>query len=77
MLIGNVALLRHPLYSALGVLQLCFYLWAGFGFVFRERMQGVRFALLAYFVLAMNFAYLLGLFRSLTGHEQAIWQRIS
>ncbi|MGH9680569.1 MAG: glycosyltransferase family 2 protein [Candidatus Acidiferrales bacterium] len=77
LLIGNVALLRQPLYFVFGALQLCFYLWAGFGYVFHERMRGVKFALLAYFVLAMNFAFLLGLFRSLTGHEEATWQRIS
>src|SRR6267143_2220308 len=77
LLISNIALLHHSLYAAFGLLQLFFYLWAGFGFVFRERMQTVRFGLLAYFLLAMNFAFLLGLFRSFSDHEEATWQRIS
>jgi hypothetical protein len=61
----------------LGLLQLLFYLWAGFGFLFRERMRGVRFGLLAYFLLAMNCAFLVGLFRCLTKQEEVIWQRVS
>jgi cellulose synthase/poly-beta-1,6-N-acetylglucosamine synthase-like glycosyltransferase len=77
LLLSNVALIHHPFYSALGLLQLCLYLWAGIGFVFRDRMRNVRFGLLPYFVLAMNFAFLLGLFRSLAGHEDGTWQRIS
>jgi cellulose synthase/poly-beta-1,6-N-acetylglucosamine synthase-like glycosyltransferase len=77
LLISNVALLRGTFYIAFGLFQVFFYMWAGFGFAFRERMKRVRFGLLAYFVLAMNFAFLLGLFRSLTGHEEGTWQRIS
>lgn len=77
LLITNVALLGGTFYFVFGLFQVFFYLWAGFGFAFRERMRRMRFGLLAYFVLAMNFAFLLGLFRSLTSHEEATWQRIS
>jgi cellulose synthase/poly-beta-1,6-N-acetylglucosamine synthase-like glycosyltransferase len=77
LLVSNVALLRGTFYLTIGIFQFFFYLWAGFGFAFRERMRRMRFGLLAYFVLAMNFAFLLGLFRSLTSHDEATWQRIS
>jgi cellulose synthase/poly-beta-1,6-N-acetylglucosamine synthase-like glycosyltransferase len=77
LLISNVALLRGAFYFAFGLFQVFFYMWAGFGFAFRERMKRVRYGLLAYFVLAMNFAFLLGLFRSLTRRDEATWQRIS
>lgn len=77
LLISNLALIGHPFYAAFGLLQLVFYLWAVVGFLCRERIHGVRFALLAYFLLAMNAAFLLGLLRSLTNHDDATWQRVS
>jgi cellulose synthase/poly-beta-1,6-N-acetylglucosamine synthase-like glycosyltransferase len=77
MLISNIALVHHPVYSISGLLQLFFYLWACLGFFFRKRLQGVRFALVAYYLLAMNLAFLLGLFRCLTNHTEVTWQRIS
>jgi hypothetical protein len=40
-------------------------------------MQGVRFVLLPYFLVAMNLAFLVGLFRFLTKQEEVIWQRVS
>jgi hypothetical protein len=40
-------------------------------------LQGARYALLAYYVLAMNIAFLLGLFRCLTNQSEATWQRVS
>ena len=77
MLISNVALVGHLAYAVFGLLQLSFYLWAGLGYLLRERMQGVQFVLLPYFVLAMNVAFLVGLFRCLTKQEEVIWQRVS
>ncbi len=76
-LISNAALARYPFYVEFGVLQLFFYVWASLGFLFRKRLQGVRFALLAYYVLAMNLAFLVGLFRCLTNQNEATWQRVS
>jgi cellulose synthase/poly-beta-1,6-N-acetylglucosamine synthase-like glycosyltransferase len=74
-LISNATLARYPIYAAMGMLQLFFYLWAGLGFFFRKRLQGVRFAMLAYYLLAMNFAFLLGLFRFFTNQYEAGWDR--
>ncbi len=76
-LIANAALVQYPFYVEFGLLQLVFYAWAILGFLFRKRLQGVRFALLAYYVLAMNLAFLVGLFRCLTNQNEATWQRVS
>jgi cellulose synthase/poly-beta-1,6-N-acetylglucosamine synthase-like glycosyltransferase len=76
LLISNIALLRYPGYVLFGVMQLIFYVWAGFGFLFRERIRNVRFALLAYFLLVMNVAFLVGMFRCLTKREEGVWQRV-
>jgi cellulose synthase/poly-beta-1,6-N-acetylglucosamine synthase-like glycosyltransferase len=77
LLISNAILIGHPAYAVFGLLQLSFYLWAGLGYILRERMQGVKFVLLPYFLLAMNVAFLVGLFRCLTKQEEVIWQRVS
>jgi cellulose synthase/poly-beta-1,6-N-acetylglucosamine synthase-like glycosyltransferase len=77
LLISNAALVRQSAYAVFGLLQLSFYVWAGLGYLLRERMQGVQFVLLPYFLLAMNFAFLVGLFRCLTKQEEVIWQRVS
>jgi len=76
LLISNIALLRYSGYVLFGVMQLIFYVWAGFGFLFRERIRNVRFALLAYFLLVMNVAFLVGMFRCLTKREEGVWQRV-
>ncbi len=76
LLISNIALLRYSGYALFGLLQLSFYVWAGFGFLFRERIRNVRFALLAYFLLVMNVAFLVGMFRCLTKREEGVWQRV-
>jgi cellulose synthase/poly-beta-1,6-N-acetylglucosamine synthase-like glycosyltransferase len=77
LLISNAALIRNPVYAMFGLLQLFFYLWASLGYLFRKRLQGVRFALVAYYLLAMNLAFLVGLFRCLTNHSEATWQRVT
>jgi cellulose synthase/poly-beta-1,6-N-acetylglucosamine synthase-like glycosyltransferase len=50
LLISNVALVGHLAYAVFGLLQLSFYLWAGLGYLLRERMQGVQFVLLPYWL---------------------------
>ncbi len=57
--------------------QLFFYFWAGAGFVFHDRMQRVRYALVGYFLLAMNLAFLVGFVRFLVGREEGTWQRVN
>ncbi|PYT20369.1 MAG: hypothetical protein DMG58_34200, partial [Acidobacteria bacterium] len=57
--------------------QSAFYLWAGAGFLFQKSMKRIRFALVGYFLLAMNLAFLVGLVRYLTTKKEAMWQRVS
>jgi hypothetical protein len=47
------------------------------GFIFRQRIHGVRYALVGYFLLAMNLAFLVGFLRFLTGREEGVWQRVN
>lgn len=75
--LSNGFLLAMPLYRLTIVAQLLFYLWASVGFVFRRRMQRVRYALVGYFLLAMNVAFLVGFFRFLVGREETTWQRVN
>jgi cellulose synthase/poly-beta-1,6-N-acetylglucosamine synthase-like glycosyltransferase len=77
LLVSNAALVRHPVYAVFGALQLSFYLWASLGYLFRHRLQRARFALVAYYLLAMNLAFLVGLFRYLTNQNEGTWQRVT
>jgi len=76
LLISNAALFRHPAYATFGLLQLFFYSWAGIGYLLRKHTGRMKFVLLPYFMLAMNFAFLVGLFRSFSKHG-VIWQRVN
>lgn len=75
MFLTNAVLCRIPLYQATFAGQLFFYMWAGIGFLFRNRLQKIRFALIGYFLLAMNLALLVGFMRFLSRRTQATWER--
>lgn len=77
MLLSNAVLIHRSHYALMLASQLFFYLWATFGYVFRKQMQGVRFALVGYFLLAMNLAFLVGFFRYLVGRQAVTWQRVN
>jgi cellulose synthase/poly-beta-1,6-N-acetylglucosamine synthase-like glycosyltransferase len=76
LLLSNALLMAQPFYRVIFLFQLAFYLWAGLGYLLRARMRRFRFALLGYFLFAMNLAFLVGFVRSLLSREEAIWQRI-
>jgi cellulose synthase/poly-beta-1,6-N-acetylglucosamine synthase-like glycosyltransferase len=75
--ISNLLLLGHPLYRLVFLCQLAFYCWAALGFLFRERMQRVRYALVGYFLVAMHVAFLVGFWRYLTRQTDSTWQRVN
>jgi cellulose synthase/poly-beta-1,6-N-acetylglucosamine synthase-like glycosyltransferase len=77
LLVSNVFLIEKSLYRAVFVGQLLFFLWAWMGFIFRRRVHGVRYALVGYFLLAMNLAFLIGFLRFVTGREEGVWQRVN
>jgi poly-beta-1,6-N-acetyl-D-glucosamine synthase len=75
--ISNCFLLRSNLYQVLLLLQMAFYLWGIIGFVFVKHLRSVRFALIGYFLLAMNAAFLVGFFRSLGSRAGVTWRRVN
>ena len=77
-LLTSSALLQSgPLYRALLVAQCAFYVWALAGYAFHARLQAVRFGLLAYYLVAIHLAYLVGFVRFVRGRDTATWQRVS
>jgi len=75
LLLSNALLLDSTFYKFTFAMQLTFYVWAGLGFFFRQRMQRIRYGLVGYFLLAMHLAFLVGFVRFLTGHGEGTWQR--
>jgi len=72
-LVSNFALLHHPLFAVLLLLQLTFYGLAIMGALLGKR-KIVLFSAPHYFV-TINLALLLGFFRLVTGTQQAAWKR--
>jgi cellulose synthase/poly-beta-1,6-N-acetylglucosamine synthase-like glycosyltransferase len=75
MLAASAALLASPLYQALFAAQVAFYALAGAGYLFRRRLQGVRYVMLPYYLLAMHVAFLVGFFRFLR-RGSTEWRRV-
>jgi cellulose synthase/poly-beta-1,6-N-acetylglucosamine synthase-like glycosyltransferase len=75
MLVSNMFLLGTPLYRAAFAAQIVFYCWGLLGFMFHEQMKKVRFALLAYFLLTVHVAFLVGFWRCLFGEQKTTWER--
>jgi len=77
LLVSNFFLLDEAIYRAALAAQGAFYLWAGVGFLFRERGRRLPLALLCYFLVAINVAFLVGFLRFLNGRKETAWQRAS
>ncbi len=77
LLASNLFLLDRPLYRALLYGQGAVYLWAMLGFLFRERVRRVPLALLCYYLMAINVAFLVGFVRYLGGRRETAWQRVA
>jgi len=75
MLASNMFLLGTPLYRASFIAQIAFYLWGSLGLIFHEQMKKVRFALLAYFLLTVHLAFLVGFWRCFFGEHKTTWER--
>jgi cellulose synthase/poly-beta-1,6-N-acetylglucosamine synthase-like glycosyltransferase len=76
MLVSSGLLWGQPLYRIAVLGQLAFYVWAALGFLFRQRMQRVRFGLLGYYLLAIHLAFLVGFVHFVSGRHRAGWQRV-
>ncbi len=75
LLVSDGLLLNSSFYREFFMVQILFYLWAGLGFAFRDRIGKVRFALLGYYLVAMNVALAVGFLRFLAGRQETLWQR--
>jgi cellulose synthase/poly-beta-1,6-N-acetylglucosamine synthase-like glycosyltransferase len=77
MLLSNAFLLKMPIYRGVFAVQLVFYFWALLGFALRQRMKKFRYALLAYFLLTVHLAFLVGFWRAIFGEQKTTWDRIN
>jgi cellulose synthase/poly-beta-1,6-N-acetylglucosamine synthase-like glycosyltransferase len=75
LLATNVLLLGSPLYDALMVAQVAFYLAAGAGNWLPGRPRCLRYFRLPTMFVSMNAALLLGFFRWLLGRQKGTWRR--
>ncbi|HEY7854829.1 MAG TPA: glycosyltransferase family 2 protein [Terriglobales bacterium] len=73
-LASSAALAGQPLYRDLLLLQVCFYAWAGLGWALRRRVSHkLRSASFAYYLLAMNAAFVVGLAQIAFRHGETKW----
>jgi biofilm PGA synthesis N-glycosyltransferase PgaC len=77
LLAANACLLSRPVYQAAMAGQLLFYAWAGLGFLLRGRSPALPGAPLAYFLVSIHAAFLVGFFRFASGRREATWQQVS
>jgi len=75
MLVTSAVLAGSPVYRALLVIQLAFYAVGLAGFLFRQRLRGVRYVMVPYYLLAMHLAFLVGFVRFLGGPKATEWRR--
>jgi cellulose synthase/poly-beta-1,6-N-acetylglucosamine synthase-like glycosyltransferase len=75
LLISNALLVGRPWYTAFALLQSAFYLWAFLGFACHKYFRRVRYALIGYFLFAMNAAFVVGFFRYIQNRQAIEWQR--
>ncbi|HWR37607.1 MAG TPA: glycosyltransferase family 2 protein [Clostridia bacterium] len=75
--VSNMALLNRSIYQLAFLLQIAFYLSALVGYLLRDRAHNLRLVRLGYFLVAMNWAFVLGLYRCLAGRDNVKWQRVA
>jgi cellulose synthase/poly-beta-1,6-N-acetylglucosamine synthase-like glycosyltransferase len=73
--VSNIFLLGPMLYRISAAAQVAILLWGLAGLLFREHLTRVRLALLGYFLLAMNAAFLIGFVRALKDGKEATWSK--
>lgn len=76
MLVTSGLLWERPLYRGLFLAQVTFDIWGVAGYVFRRQVQGVRYALVPYYLLAMHLAFLVGFLRFLSRRSEVGWRRV-
>lgn len=77
LLASNLLLLEGAFYRATLLGQLAFYVWAGLGYALRDRRRPLPLAMLCYFLVAINVAFLVGFVRFLSGRSETAWPRVA
>jgi cellulose synthase/poly-beta-1,6-N-acetylglucosamine synthase-like glycosyltransferase len=75
--VSNLFLFGPMFYCISAAAQAAILVWGLAGLLLREQLTRARLALLGYFLLAMNAAFLIGFVRSLRGGKEATWARTS
>lgn len=77
LIVSSAVLSARPFFRWALLAQVLFYVWAGLGFLLQRRVEGIRYALLAYYLLAIHLAFLVGFVRALTRRTESGWQRVN
>ena len=77
LLAANAFLVDRPFYRAVFTAQVLFYAWDALVYTWRRQLRNVPYGLFAYFLVAINAAFLLGLIRFVFGRQTAAWKRVT
>jgi len=77
MFLSNGLLLKDGFYVATLAVQFGFYVWAGLGYTLRSKIWQAPYAPLAYFMVAMNMAFLVGFIRAFRRRQEGTWRQVS
>ncbi|MBI1727142.1 MAG: glycosyltransferase family 2 protein [Candidatus Rokubacteria bacterium] len=77
LLTSSGALWAYESFRAVFLAQILFYLWGALGFLLRHRTRRVRYALIAYYLVAIHMAFLVGFVRCVTGRHNGVWHKTS
>jgi cellulose synthase/poly-beta-1,6-N-acetylglucosamine synthase-like glycosyltransferase len=72
--VSSGLLLDSPLYRVFFFLQVLFYAWGALGYLLLGPMRRIPYALVAYYLLAMHLAFVVGFYRFLSGRTE--WRRV-
>ncbi|HVT93083.1 MAG TPA: glycosyltransferase family 2 protein [Bryobacteraceae bacterium] len=75
-LCSNLFLLESAFFRYTLAMQGVFYFWALLGALMHDRLRKIPYALIAYFLLAMNMAFLVGFARCFSNRKEAAWQTV-
>jgi cellulose synthase/poly-beta-1,6-N-acetylglucosamine synthase-like glycosyltransferase len=76
LLLTSALLSGQLLYRVLFLCQVAFYGWGLAGCLFRRQVEGIRYALIPYYLLAMHLAFLVGFVRFLSRRSEVGWRRV-
>ncbi len=75
MFLTSALLWQSLVYRVMFLAQGAFYICGVAGYLFRRQVEGIRYALIPYYLLAMHLAFLVGLVRVLFRRSEVGWRR--